>query len=353
MPAARKASPQSLHQSASRLARKSLPPPAAAGRRKGETPAFGKVSEGSREGWEGPVAGQIKIAAVSAAEFLKRMDDGFFPDFPGGHFWLEHLVRVLASQRARRDSVWRLWAASEEGAPFTALYAVSTESRYALFHATDVRAGASLLRWAVEHEPPLKVLSPYMTMERALERAGLKERVTRDHRELLMAIGPGELAVKPDWNYRLATERDIPRLVEYNELYNRERATNWTRDWRECIAQHAVYVRERDGRITSCLIRGAVLGSRVSLGGTFTFPEYRGQGEATMLVANFCAEMALFDYDVCLIVDDDNFPALRVYAKVGFTPVGLFRTTYFAAPQDRQDPSEVGRPPSGAGGPPG
>src|SRR5690606_9285671 len=116
---------------------------------------------------------------------------------------------------------------------------------------------------------------------------------------------------------------------EYNAIYNRERQTRWSREWGQAIANRNVYVRTRDGAISSCLLRGAILPPRVSFGGTFTFPEFRGLGDATMLVANFCDEMAQSGLEVCLIVDDDSAPALRAYAKVGFTPQGLYRTTYF------------------------
>ena len=46
------------------------------------------------------------------------------------------------------------------------------------------------------------------------------------------------------------------------------------------------------------------------------------KGEATMLVANFCAEMALFGYEVCLIADDDNLPALRGLRQSRLYPQG-------------------------------
>lgn len=275
----------------------------------------------------------IAAASVEAAQFLDRMDPALFGDPPAGHFWLEHLVRVLSESTPERRYPWRLFAGGQqEGGPYTALYAISLETGYALFHATDLDTGARLLSWALDHQPPSKVLSTYHAMQYALEAGQLQTRVTRDHRELFLSLAPGELAIEPDWEYRLATEADVPRLAQYNQLYNQERQTNWTRDWRQSVAQGIVYVRERAGEITSCLMRGAVLTPRVSLGGTFTFPQYRGQGEATMLVANVCAEMALFGYEVCLISDDDNLPALRVYAKVGFTPKGLYRTTYFRPP---------------------
>lgn len=266
--------------------------------------------------------------SVTAVEFLSRMDEAMFQEPPEGHFWLEHLVRALA-QPGAGEHPWRLYAAREGDGPYTALYAVSSESGYALFHATGLKAGSTLLSWALEHAPPHKVLSSYILMERVLEAASLKARVTRDHRELFLTLPPGHLALEPDWAYRLATRDDIPRLVEYNELYNKERETSWTRDWEQAIARRTVYVRERDGVVSSCLMRGALLAPRVSFGGTFTFPEFRGLGDATMLVVNFCGEMALYGLEVCLIVDDDNPAAIRVYTKAGFTPRGLYRTTYF------------------------
>lgn len=286
-----------------------------------------------------PVETESLAIPVRAAAFLERMDPALFAEAPEGHFWLEHLVRVLAETAPDHDRTWRLYTVPSEGedAPYRALYAVSTETGYALFHAIDTEAGTNLLRWAIDHAPPRKVLSSYSPMQHALESEDLAKRVTRDHRELYLTLAPGELSIEPDWDYRHATEADIPRLKEYNEIYNRERRTDWTRDWRLSVARRIVYVRERNGQITSCLMRGAVITPRVALGGTFTFPEYRGQGEATMLVANFCAEMGLFGYEVCLIVDDDNLPALRVYAKVGFTPKGLYRTTYFSPPAKPPD----------------
>lgn len=271
---------------------------------------------------------------IAPEELLQRAERSFFSPPPRGHFWLEHLVRTLeASPRAAPS--WRLYAATTRG-PLSlgperavAVYALNPLSRYAMFHAVDAAAGAELLAWALEEAPPKKVLAPYDALTSSLQRAGLEGRVTRDHRELYLRLPLGGLALEPDWRYRLATATDIPRLEEYNRIYNEERRTDWTREWREAIASRAVYVRERDGQIASCLVRGALLPPLVSFGGTFTFPEYRGRGEATMLVANFCAEMALSGLDVCLIVDDDNPAAIRAYGKVGFLPEGLYRTAYF------------------------
>lgn len=279
-----------------------------------------------RPGW---IAGRISPQAL-----LERAADGFFLPPPRGHFWLEHVVRAMA-RGAPGSFEWRAYAATARGPDpagterAAAAYVLNHRTGYSMFHATDPEAGAALLAWALNEAPPRKVLATYDPLAQSLERAGLARRVRRDHRELYLRLPWGGLAVAPDGNYRLARESDIPRLDEYNRLYNEERQTDWSRDWHEAIAARAVYVRERDGVIASCLIRGAIIPPLASFGGTFTFPEFRGRGEATMLVANFCAEMALLGLEVCLLVDDDNAPAVRAYEKVGFVHEGYFRTVYF------------------------
>ena|GEM_PF-2272276 len=271
-------------------------------------------------------------ARVLARSALEKAAPGLFDEPPLGHFWLEHLVRTLAERDDASTHPWEICGVEDGSGRIPALYAVNTDTGYAMLQAVDARAAAALLWWALHNKPPHKVLAPYFVLERAIEIAGLGDAVYRDHRELCLQLTLGSLAVAPDWHYRLARRDDIPRLVEYNRLYNEERKTNWTRDWERAVASRVVYVRERDGKISSCLVRGALLIPWVSLGGVFTFPEFRGLGEATMLVANCCAEMSLSGLNVLLIVDDDNEPALRAYSKVGFTPAGLFRTTYFDAP---------------------
>lgn len=289
----------------------------------------GVLGAGANRKGPGWIAGRISPQAL-----LEQAADGFFTLPPRGHFWLEHLVRALA-RGAPGGSEWRLFAATARGPDppdaerAAAAYAVNHTTGYGMFHATEPGAGAELLAWALREAPPRKVLAPYDPLTQSLERAGLTGRVVRDHRELYLRLPLGGLAVEPDGNYRLARESDIPRLDEYNRLYNRERRTAWSRDWRDAVAAGAVYVREQGGVIASCLIRGAIMPPLASFGGTFTFPEFRGRGEATMLVANFCAEMGILGLEVCLLVDDDNEPAIRAYEKVGFVHEGYFRTVYF------------------------
>ena len=277
---------------------------------------------------------------IAPEELLQRAERSFFSPPPRGHFWLEHLVRTLeASPRAAAS--WRLYAATTRG-PLSlgperavAVYALNPLSRYAMFHAVDATAGAELLAWALEEAPPKKVLAPYDALTSSLQRAGLEGRVTRDHRELYLRLPLGGLALEPDWRYRLATATDIPRLEEYNRIYNEERRTDWTREWREAITSRALRARARRPNRQLPGAGSAPPSARL-LRRHLHLPRVPGRGEATMLVANFCAEMALSGLDVCLIVDDDNPAAIRAYGKVGFLPEGLYRTAYFLA---RREPA--------------
>lgn len=269
-----------------------------------------------------------RLVPVRPDDVLTQAPPGFFAPAPAGHFWLEHLVRVLATV-PQTHLEWKLLTLSEPGQELTALYAVNTRTGYCMFHALEPTVGGRLLTEGIDRYPSDKVLGNYGALESAVEAAGLEHRITRDHREMFLILPCGGLSFQPDWDYRIAGPQDIPRLLEYNTLYNTERETHWKRDWTAVIKERIVYVRERDGVIASCLMRGAALPPLVSFGGTFTFPEFRGKGDGTMLVANFCAEMALSHFDICLIVDDDNLPAMRTYSKVGFVPTGLYRTTYF------------------------
>lgn len=272
----------------------------------------------------------VEPAPIAAGEALRLAPAAFFAPAPAGHFWLEHLLHVLAAAPAGAYPDWELFTLPDAaGAEDFALLARNRQTGYALFHAVGA-GGGLLLKGALEHCPPRKVLANHASFEAAVTEAGLRSRIVRDHRELFMLLPCGGLQVEPDGRYRLAAAQDIPRLEAWREGYMRERETEWHIDWRQAIAARSVYVRERDGVLTACLVKGAHLDTTVSFGGTYTFPRFRGEGEATMLVANFCAEMAREGLDVCLLVDDDNAPALRVYARVGFHPQGLYRTAYFA-----------------------
>lgn len=54
------------------------------------------------------------------------------------------------------------------------------------------------------------------------------------------------------------------------------------------------------------------------VGGVFTLPSYRGKGYATICTSKVVEELLHNHKDVILNVDSKNFPAIKVYEKLGF-----------------------------------
>lgn len=126
----------------------------------------------------------------------------------------------------------------------------------------------------------------------------------------------------PKANGRLAIASDIPRLIEYQRLYNQERSVDEVSDWDVLIQQAKVVVLEVDGQIVSVVRFGIETHRLVSIGGTYTFPAYRRQGYAEQVLA-FAVNQIVESRSIAhLIVDMDNDPAIELYRQMGFECVG-------------------------------
>ncbi|MCH7351196.1 MULTISPECIES: GNAT family N-acetyltransferase [unclassified Acinetobacter] len=122
----------------------------------------------------------------------------------------------------------------------------------------------------------------------------------------------------PKANGRLAIASDIPRLIEYQRLYNQERSVDEVSDWDVLIQQAKVVVLEVDGQIVSVVRFGIETHRLVSIGGTYTFPAYRRQGYAEQVLA-FAVNQIVESRSIAhLIVDMDNDPAIELYRQMGF-----------------------------------
>jgi|GEM_PF-379955 len=126
----------------------------------------------------------------------------------------------------------------------------------------------------------------------------------------------------PQANGRLAIPSDIPRLVEYQRLYNEERSVDEAPDWESLIAQEKVAVYEADGRIVSVVRFGIATSRLVSIGGTYTFPSYRRRGFAERVLEFAVDRIVTAGRIAHLIVDIDNTPAVALYLRMGFECVG-------------------------------
>lgn len=132
----------------------------------------------------------------------------------------------------------------------------------------------------------------------------------------------------PKASGRMARPSDITRLVEYQLQYNEERSVDETSDWEGLIAQEKVAVYEVDGQIVSIVRFGIETSRLVSIGGTYTFPDYRRQGFAESVIEFAVDRIVATGRTAHLIVDIDNTPAVELYRQMGFECVGSSYVCY-------------------------
>nr|WP_276553282.1 GNAT family N-acetyltransferase [Acinetobacter courvalinii] len=134
----------------------------------------------------------------------------------------------------------------------------------------------------------------------------------------------------PQANGRLAIAADIPRLMEYQHLYNQERLVDETSDWETLVQQAKLAVHEVDSQIVA-IVRFGIESSRlVSIGGTYTFLAYRRQGYATRVLEFAVNQIIKSGRIAYLIVDKDNHPAIRLYEHMDFEKIGSSYIGYLA-----------------------
>lgn len=129
---------------------------------------------------------------------------------------------------------------------------------------------------------------------------------------------------------RFAVLSDIPRLIEYQNLYNQERSVNEVPHWEILIGQQKIAVYEKEGKIVSIVKFGIETNHVVTIGGTYTFQNYRRQGFAECLLKFLVNQIVSSGRIAYLVVDTDNKPAVKLYHRMGFKCVA---TTYVIYPE--------------------
>mgnify|MGYP001244519614 CR=1 FL=1 len=274
-------------------------------------------------------------------------------------FMFGGLLEDLARSPHDELRLWRLAAVYDQDEVVAAAAARETDG-FCLLHGTDSDAVRTLAEQLRSRLAITRLSGEYEVIAEALESHELGCRVIRDHHEHFMTLRAFEHQIQPDGNYRFADEADIPRLKEYAAGYSAERNVPFRCDWRYMCRQGRVLVAEaradsaaapvpdaehnaskrRAGRrpIAACLLQGISFGPYTSCAGVYTFPEYRGQGYAQQLVANFCVLAAAAGYDTCLLVDATNAPAIAAYSRVGFRIKAAYRDVYLAGGSMRSIP---------------
>ncbi len=183
--------------------------------------------------------------------------------------------------------------------------------------ATDA-AVAHELCGPVLRDAPKKLFCPMPVWSWLSDEVQRTRRLVRHHRALAMSCAGERIEPQGRW----ARLEDLERLRTYREQYDAERQIRGRLDTARDIHLRRVAVVEHDGQIVSVLRYGGDTARYSCIGGTYTFPEWRGRGFARRLVAFMVRALAARGKVAHLIVDDDNTSALAVYEAAGFDTLG-------------------------------
>jgi RimJ/RimL family protein N-acetyltransferase len=95
------------------------------------------------------------------------------------------------------------------------------------------------------------------------------------------------------------------------------------------MAKGHVLAAELDGRFVGKINISAVSLTRYQIGGVYVHPDFRGQGIAGRMAAEFASSLIKEGKGITLFVKKNNTPARKLYAALGFTVIGDYRITYY------------------------
>ena len=151
-------------------------------------------------------------------------------------------------------------------------------------------------------------------------------RLTRHHRLLAMTCARAE-----GGEGRWAASEDLATLRIYQDAYNSERRTANATNWTDAVATRQVAVLDHDGRVASVVKRSGETARYACIGGTFTFPEFRGRSFGRKVTAYMVEQLLVDRPRVHLLVDDDNVTAIRLYRSLDFGEIGECHADYLAS----------------------
>jgi RimJ/RimL family protein N-acetyltransferase len=239
------------------------------------------------------------------------------------------------------------WAGAFEGGRLTGV-AQHTRFGTVLVQAPAHAGAVACAAVAASGRPVSGFVGPWAQVLAARAALGFADAPMRvESREGLYALALDALVVPEPlgsdrWRCRRARGDDLDLLVRWRVAYNVE-ANHETEDddlrakGREEIeaglAERAGWVLEADGVPVAYQQFNAMLPDVVQVGGVWTPPALRGRGYARAVVAgSLLAARAEGVGRAVLFTGDDNAPARRAYAALGFTRIGDWGLLFLATP---------------------
>lgn len=165
-------------------------------------------------------------------------------------------------------------------------------------------------------------------------RGGYPVREVRD--SLLQVLTPETFEARPGPGMRLATDADVPRLLEWKREFRIQAMgddPSWVdmdvlrRSLELSVGEGRQFVFEAGGRLVSMARVNASSRRMAQLGGLYTPPPERGNGYASRLVSSLCARCFRQDHKeaVALMVEEEKEHANAIYRRLGFLGLGTYR----------------------------
>lgn len=135
---------------------------------------------------------------------------------------------------------------------------------------------------------------------------------------------------------RLATPADLDGVLAIEDAsFNNPT----TREWYEAELKRPdvcfIYVLRTDACPVAAFCAFWLVADQIHINNLAVLPEFRGKGLATKLLSEVMAEVAQIGVkSATLEVRRSNTPALRLYAKAGFTEAGVRRNYYTQPVED-------------------
>jgi hypothetical protein len=154
--------------------------------------------------------------------------------------------------------------------------------------------------------------------------------------ELARSDYHGDFPIEPGVTVRRAGQGDIHTLTQLYtgaEGFEQMAAEQVARTIRGRIISLRTYLAQVEGQAVAGASSSAETRAAAMVGGVWTAPAWRSRGLSTAVVAALSGELLREERVPYLFYRVDNVPAERVYARIGYRPVGRWMVVYF----DRRD----------------
>ncbi|OJU86997.1 MAG: GNAT family N-acetyltransferase [Acinetobacter sp. 39-4] len=255
---------------------------------------------------------------IIRGSFTSQSERQFIFQWLDARFYYSLGITVFLDQTQVIYAQWQLLRLYDSNQPNVLLSVAVVLAGGACFWLPETSSSAGLLCSALLKLKPRRIVTTSFGRDMLRSVAGHQVSILREYDQWIMVSSRRF----PQTSGRLAITSDIPRLIEYQHLYNQERSVDERSDWDVLIQQAKVVVYEVDGQIVSIVRFGIETHRLVSLGGTYTFPAYRRQGYAEGVLAFAVNQIVESGRTAHLVVDIENTSAIELYRQMGFECIG-------------------------------